>query len=75
METRGFLKCLIERDSDHILGFAALGVGAGEMMGATQIAMIAGLPYTALRDAILTHPTFVEGLSSLFSSEPSAPKE
>ena len=75
METRGFLKCLIERDSDRILGFAALGVGAGEMMGATQIAMIAGLPYTALRDAILTHPTFVEGLSSLFSSEPSAPKE
>ena len=75
METRGFLKCLIERDSDRILGFAALGVGTGEMMGATQIAMIAGLPYTALRDAILTHPTFVEGLSSLFSSEPSAPKE
>jgi len=75
METRGFLKCLIERDGDRILGFAALGVGAGEMMGATQIAMIAGLPYTALRDAILTHPTFVEGLSSLFSSEPSAPKE
>jgi hypothetical protein len=38
---------------------------------AVQIAMIAGLPYTALRDAVLTHPTLVEGLIPLFSSAPS----
>ena len=37
-------------------------------MGAVQIAMIAGLPYTALRDAVFTHPTLVEGLAALFSS-------
>ncbi len=37
-------------------------------MSAVQIAMTAGLPYTALRDAILTHPTLVEGLIPLFSS-------
>jgi len=37
-------------------------------MSAVQIAMIAGLPYTALRDAILTHPTLTEGLIALFSS-------
>ena len=41
-------------------------------MGTVQIAMIAGLPYTALRDAVLTHPTLVEGLTSLFSSAASA---
>ena len=41
-------------------------------MSSVQIAMIAGLPYTALRDAILTHPTLAEGLGALFSSEPSA---
>jgi hypothetical protein len=34
--------------------------------------MIAGLPYTALRDAVLTHPTLVEGLIALFSSAASA---
>jgi hypothetical protein len=34
--------------------------------------MIAGLPYTALRDAVLTHPTLVEGLIPLFSSAASA---
>jgi pyruvate/2-oxoglutarate dehydrogenase complex dihydrolipoamide dehydrogenase (E3) component len=71
-ETRGFVKALVEADSDRILGFTAFGVGAGEILAAVQIAMIAGLPYTTLRDAILTHPTLVEGLTSLFSSASSA---
>ena len=56
------MKALVEADSDRILGFTAFGVGAGEILAAVQIAMIAGLPYTALRDAVLTHPTLVEGL-------------
>jgi len=67
METRGFLKCLVERDGDRILGFAAFGVGAGEIMGCVQIAMLGGMPYTALREAVLAHPTIPEGLISLFS--------
>jgi pyruvate/2-oxoglutarate dehydrogenase complex dihydrolipoamide dehydrogenase (E3) component len=71
-ETRGFVKALVEADSDRILGFTAFGVGAGETLAAVQIAMIAGLPYTALRDAVLTHPTLVEGLTALFSSASSA---
>jgi pyruvate/2-oxoglutarate dehydrogenase complex dihydrolipoamide dehydrogenase (E3) component len=69
-ETRGFLKALVETNSDRILGFTGFGVGAGEVMSSVQIAMIAGLPYTALREAVLTHPTLVEGLGHLFSSEP-----
>lgn len=32
---------------------AALRVGAGELMAMVQTAMLAGLPYTALRDSIL----------------------
>jgi pyruvate/2-oxoglutarate dehydrogenase complex dihydrolipoamide dehydrogenase (E3) component len=71
-ETRGFLKALVEINGDRILGFTAFGVGAGEIMSSVQIAMIAGLPYTALRETILTHPTLVEGLGALFSSESSA---
>jgi pyruvate/2-oxoglutarate dehydrogenase complex dihydrolipoamide dehydrogenase (E3) component len=70
-ETRGFLKAVVEADGDRILGFTAFGVGAGEVMASVQVAMIAGLPYTALRDAVLTHPTLVEGLAPLFSSAPS----
>jgi len=73
-ETRGFLKALVETDSDRMLGFTGFGVGAGEILSSVQIAMVAGLAYTALRDAILTHPTLVEGLIPLFSSAPSVPK-
>jgi pyruvate/2-oxoglutarate dehydrogenase complex dihydrolipoamide dehydrogenase (E3) component len=68
------VKALVETDSDRVLGFTAFGVGAGEILAAAQIAMIAGLPYTALRDAVLTHPTLVEGLIPLFSSAASAHK-
>jgi pyruvate/2-oxoglutarate dehydrogenase complex dihydrolipoamide dehydrogenase (E3) component len=70
-ETRGFMKALIGTKNDQILGFTVFGVDGGEIMGAVQIAMIAGLPYTALRDAVLTHPTLLEGLIALFSLVPS----
>ncbi len=73
-ETRGFLKALVAIDGDRILGFTAFGVGMGEVLSSVQIAMIGGLPYTALRDAMLTHPTLVEGLIPLFSSVPSVSK-
>ncbi len=73
-ETRGFVKALVEADSDRILGFTAFGVGAGEVLAAVQVAMIAALPYTALRDAVLTHPTLTEGLIPLFSSAASTHK-
>jgi pyruvate/2-oxoglutarate dehydrogenase complex dihydrolipoamide dehydrogenase (E3) component len=69
-ETRGFLKALVEADGNRILGFTGFGVDAGEVLSSVQIAMVAGLPYTALRDAMLTHPTLVEGLIPLFSSVP-----
>ena len=70
-EMRGFLKALVEVNSDRILGFTAFAVDGGEIMASVQTAMMAGLPYTALRDAIWAHPTLVEGLSPLFSSAPS----
>lgn len=69
-ETRGFLKALVEIDSDRLLGFTAFAVEGGEIMAAVQIAMMGGLPYTALRDGILAHPTLAEGLAPLFLSQP-----
>jgi len=69
-ETRGFMKALIDAESDRILGFTVFGVGGGEIMSTVQVAMIAGLPYTALRDAIFTHPTLQDGLVPLFSAVP-----
>jgi pyruvate/2-oxoglutarate dehydrogenase complex dihydrolipoamide dehydrogenase (E3) component len=73
-ETQRFLKALVEIEGDRILGFTGFGVDAGEVLSSVQIAMIGGLPYTALRNAILTHPTLVEGLIPLFTSAPSVSK-
>jgi pyruvate/2-oxoglutarate dehydrogenase complex dihydrolipoamide dehydrogenase (E3) component len=69
-ENRGFMKALVDTGSDRILGFTMFGAEAGEVMAAVQTAMLAGMPYTGLRDAILAHPTMAEGLSSLFSAVP-----
>jgi pyruvate/2-oxoglutarate dehydrogenase complex dihydrolipoamide dehydrogenase (E3) component len=69
-ETRGFMKALIDTKSDQILGFTMLGADAGEVIAVVQTAMLAGLPYTGLRDAILTHPTMAEGLNILFANVP-----
>lgn len=71
-ETRGFLKALVDVDSDRLLGFTAFAVDGGEIMASVQTAMMAGLPYTALRDGIWAHPTLVEGLIPLFSSAPTS---
>jgi pyruvate/2-oxoglutarate dehydrogenase complex dihydrolipoamide dehydrogenase (E3) component len=69
-ETRGFMKALVEADGDRILGFTMFGADAGEVMAVVQTAMLAGMHYTGLRDAILAHPTMAEGLGSLFSNVP-----
>jgi pyruvate/2-oxoglutarate dehydrogenase complex dihydrolipoamide dehydrogenase (E3) component len=69
-ETRGFWKAVVEAHTDQVLGFAMLGAEAGEVTAVVQVAMLAGLPYTALRDAILSHPTMAEGLNLLFANLP-----
>ena len=61
-EPRGFMKMLIGKKSDEIVGFTAFGIEASELMAAVETAMVGGLPYTVLRDAIFAHPTMSEGL-------------
>jgi pyruvate/2-oxoglutarate dehydrogenase complex dihydrolipoamide dehydrogenase (E3) component len=69
-EPRGLMKVLVAKNSDEILGFAAFGIEASELMVAMQTAMLGHLPYTVLRDAILAHPTISEGLSLLLANVP-----
>jgi len=69
-ETQGFMKVLVGRNDDRILGFTMIGAEAGEVMAVVQTAMLADLPYPRLRDAILAHPTMAEGLGDLFSDVP-----
>lgn len=68
-ETAGFMKALVDA-GDQIVGFTMIGSEAGEVMATVQTAMLARLPYTVLRDAILTHPTMAEGLNALFGNVP-----
>jgi pyruvate/2-oxoglutarate dehydrogenase complex dihydrolipoamide dehydrogenase (E3) component len=68
-ETRGFIKVLIS-ENDRILGFTAFGTSAGELLPVIQLAMSAGLPYTAIRSLIITHPTISEGLINLLTAVP-----
>jgi len=71
METsrsRGFMKALVDPETEQILGAAVLGEGGGEIMSMIQIAMMGKLKYTVLRDADLAHPTLAESLNNLFSN-------
>jgi pyruvate/2-oxoglutarate dehydrogenase complex dihydrolipoamide dehydrogenase (E3) component len=69
-ETQGFMKVLVGADDDTILGFTMIGSEAGEVMAAIQAAMLGTLPYTKLRDAVITHLTMAEGFGPLFSNVP-----
>jgi pyruvate/2-oxoglutarate dehydrogenase complex dihydrolipoamide dehydrogenase (E3) component len=69
-ETQGFMKVLVGGNDDRILGFTMIGAEAGEVMAVVQTAMLAGLPYPKMRDAILAHPTMAEGLGDLFANVP-----
>jgi pyruvate/2-oxoglutarate dehydrogenase complex dihydrolipoamide dehydrogenase (E3) component len=67
-EPSGFMKMLIDTDSDRILGFTVFGAEASELMATVQTAMLGGLPFTVLRDALFTHPTAAEGLTVLLAN-------
>jgi pyruvate/2-oxoglutarate dehydrogenase complex dihydrolipoamide dehydrogenase (E3) component len=67
-EKLGFMKALVGADDERILGFTMIGAEAGEVMAVVQTAMLAELPYSRLRDAVLAHPTMAEGLGSLFAN-------
>jgi pyruvate/2-oxoglutarate dehydrogenase complex dihydrolipoamide dehydrogenase (E3) component len=65
-ETRGFMKAIVHAETGQILGAAVLGIEGGEVMSAIEVAMMAKLPYTALRDGVFAHPTLCESLNNLF---------
>ena len=67
-ESRGLMKALVDPDSGQILGAAVLGMEGGEIMAILQVAMLGGLPYTALKEGIFAHPSLAEGLNNLFGN-------
>ncbi|MDI4232302.1 FAD-dependent oxidoreductase [Bradyrhizobium sp. Arg237L] len=69
-ETDGFMKVVVSANDDRILGFSMIGSEAGEVMAVIQAAMLAGLPYPKLRDAVIAHLTIAEGLGPLLANVP-----
>lgn len=65
-ETRGMMKAVVDGKTDRILGAAIFGIEGGEIASVIQVAMIGGLPYTALKDGVFSHPTLSESLNNLF---------
>ena len=66
-ESRGFMKAVVDADTDQILGAAVLGIEGGEIMAILEVAMLGKVPYTVLRDGVFAHPTLAESLNNLFS--------
>lgn len=66
-ESRGFMKAVVGRSDDRILGFAALGIEGGELMAMVEVAMMGGVTASALRNAVFAHPTLAESLNNLFA--------
>ena len=65
-ETRGFIKAVVDVETKQILGCAVLGIEGGELMAMFEIAIMAQLPYTTLKEAIFAHPTLAESFNNLF---------
>jgi pyruvate/2-oxoglutarate dehydrogenase complex dihydrolipoamide dehydrogenase (E3) component len=67
-ESRGFMKALVDPQTQEIVGAAVLGIEGGELMAMLEIAMLGHLPYTVLRDGVFAHPTLAESLNNLFAT-------
>lgn len=67
-ETKGFMKVLIDADTDKILGAAILGIEGDEIIHSILDIMYADEPYTTIRDAVHIHPTVSELIPTMLEN-------
>jgi pyruvate/2-oxoglutarate dehydrogenase complex dihydrolipoamide dehydrogenase (E3) component len=67
-ETAGFMKIIVDAETDRILGAAILGIEGGELVQILGALILANAPYTVLKGAVFIHPTLAEGLFGLMES-------
>jgi pyruvate/2-oxoglutarate dehydrogenase complex dihydrolipoamide dehydrogenase (E3) component len=67
-ESRGFMKAIVDANTNQILGATVLGIEGGEIMAIFEVAIMGQLPYTALQNGIFAHPTLAEALNNLFTN-------
>ena len=66
-ESRGFMKAIVDADTDEIVGATVLGIEGGEVMAVFEMAILGKVKFPLLRDGIFAHPTLAEGLNNLFA--------
>jgi pyruvate/2-oxoglutarate dehydrogenase complex dihydrolipoamide dehydrogenase (E3) component len=64
-ETRGFMKVLVDADSEEILGAVILGLNGDEVIHCIVDVMYARKPYTVISRAVHIHPTVAELIPTL----------
>ena len=67
-EMDGFIKILVDADSEEILGASILGIGGDEAVHCLIDAMYAEAPYTVVSRAVHIHPTVAELLPTVLQS-------
>ena len=67
-ETTGFMKVLVDAQTERILGAALFGIEGDEVVQLLLLAMAADLPYTRITQTMFIHPTVTELLPSLFAA-------
>jgi pyruvate/2-oxoglutarate dehydrogenase complex dihydrolipoamide dehydrogenase (E3) component len=65
-ESRGMMKAVIDAETGLILGFTCLGIEGGEIMSVVQMAMMGGVRWEVLKDAVWAHPSLAESLNNLW---------
>ncbi|MCJ1406891.1 hypothetical protein MMC19_000961 [Ptychographa xylographoides] len=65
-ESRGTMKAVVDGGTGEILGFSCLGLEGGEVMSVVQMAMMGGMGWEKLRDAVFAHPSLAESLNNLW---------
>lgn len=66
-KTDGFIKIIIDKKSEKILGATMICEESSEIIHLIQLAMDLGVKYTYLRDRIYAHPTMTEALNEVLS--------
>jgi pyruvate/2-oxoglutarate dehydrogenase complex dihydrolipoamide dehydrogenase (E3) component len=67
-ETDGFIRVIVDKKTDKILGATVLGVGGDEIISSILNVMYGGLPYTVIRDGVFPHPTVAELIPTLLEN-------
>jgi pyruvate/2-oxoglutarate dehydrogenase complex dihydrolipoamide dehydrogenase (E3) component len=67
-ETDGFMRVVIDAETEKILGASVLGVGGDEAISSILNIMYADQPYTVIRDSVQIHPTICELIPTMLEN-------